>query len=159
MNCQLHFTGSDRPFVGAGHRSSGQRESLSILARRQCRTALILLLRHGSTQSRRIVAQPGGTNMKIATLALSAALAAAVAAGPASAERTQAVPYGDLNLATPAGQAALQSRLNKAAWKVCRFDDNGRVVAAEKENACYRSARQKVNVRFAELVAERQRGG
>jgi UrcA family protein len=97
--------------------------------------------------------------MKIATLSLSAVLAAALTAGPAYAERTEAVAYGDLNLATPDGQAALQSRLDKAARNVCRFDDKGQVVALERENACYRSARKQVDVRFAELVAAKQRGG
>lgn len=97
--------------------------------------------------------------MKTPTLALSAALAAALLASPAMAERTEAVPYGDLNLATPEGQSTLQTRLNKAARNVCRFDDNNRLVTAEQENACYRVARKKVDVRFAEVVAANQRGG
>jgi UrcA family protein len=46
--------------------------------------------------------------MKTPTLALAAALAAAALAGPALVnERAALVGYGDLNLATPAGQAAL----------------------------------------------------
>ena len=97
--------------------------------------------------------------MKIRTLTLSAALAAALMAGPAYAERTEAVSYGDLNLATPDGQAVLQKRLDKAARKVCRFYDDGRLVTAEQENACYRVARKKVDVRFAEVVEANRRGG
>ena len=97
--------------------------------------------------------------MKARTLTLSAALAAALLASPAMAERTEAVPYGDLNLTTPEGQSTLQTRLNKAARNVCRFDDNDRIVTPEQENACYRLARKKVDVRFAEVVAANQRGG
>ena len=42
---------------------------------------------------------------------------------------------------------------------MCRFDDNDRIVTPEQENACYRVARKKVDVRFAEVVAANQRGG
>ena len=97
--------------------------------------------------------------MNTRTLTLSAALAAALLAAPAHAQRTEAVRYGDLNLATPEGQSALQNRLDKAARNVCRFDDNDRIVTPEQENACYRLARKKVDVRFAEVVAANQRGG
>lgn len=97
--------------------------------------------------------------MKTLTLTLSAALAAGLLAGSAHAERTVAVPYGDLNLATPDGQAELQDRLDKAARKVCRIDGLDQILYRDEERACYRAARQKVDVRFAEVVRANQRGG
>ena len=98
--------------------------------------------------------------MKTTTLALTAALAATALSTPALAnERTAHVAYHDLNLATPVGQAELQDRLDKAAHLVCRFDDSGQVATAEAETACYRATRKVVDVRFAEAVANDQRGG
>jgi len=69
------------------------------------------------------------------------------------------VPYGDLNLTTTEGQTALQQRLDKAAWKVCMFDERGFLRTGEDHVACYRNARQEVAVQFARVVSERQLGG
>ena len=92
---------------------------------------------------------------------LIAAAAAALAAGPAaaSAPPTEFVSYHDLNLAGPDGQAQLQDRLDKAARRVCRFDDSGQIRTADEENACYRASRQQAAVQMAQAVSEERRGG
>jgi UrcA family protein len=94
------------------------------------------------------------------SIILGAALAAAFSAGTASAgERSERVSYADLDLASAEGQAELQQRLNSAARRVCRFDDDGQIVPPEEENACYREARQRVDLQVAHLTSETQRGG
>lgn len=91
---------------------------------------------------------------------LGAALAAALSNGAAIAgERSERVSYGDLNLASVEGQAELQQRVDSAARRVCRFADDGELVTPAEENACYRDARQKVDVQVAQLTADVQRGG
>ena len=89
-----------------------------------------------------------------------AAAAAALFATPAFAGApVERVQYRDLNLATAHGQAELQDRLDKAARRVCRFDEDGMLRTAEAENACYRVARKTVDVRFAQVVRDQQLGG
>ena len=91
---------------------------------------------------------------------LGAALAAALSSGTAMAgERSERVSYSDLNLASVEGQAELQQRVDSAARRVCRFADDGELVTPAEENACYRDARQKVDVQVAQLTADVQRGG
>lgn len=98
--------------------------------------------------------------MKIRPLICTAAVAAALAATPALAgQPSERVAYSDLNLATPHGQAELQDRLDKAARRVCRFDENGQLRSAGDENACYRVSRQHAEVRMAQAVSEQRRGG
>ncbi|WP_305097606.1 UrcA family protein [Croceibacterium aestuarii] len=98
--------------------------------------------------------------MTTRTLIIGSALAAALSAAPAMAtERTARVAYSDLDLTSDAGQAELQSRLDKAARKVCRFEDDGQVATPADEDACYRATRQKVAVQVAYLTTEIQRGG
>jgi UrcA family protein len=94
-------------------------------------------------------------------IALLAAVAGVVAfSGPAMAGAPSArVPYGDLNLTTADGQVELQRRLNKAAWKVCMFDEGGDLRTGDEHAACYRDARKEVAVQFARVVSERQLGG
>lgn len=95
-----------------------------------------------------------------AILAVAAAIGAATVGAPALAGTpTERVSYEDLNLTTQEGQDALQQRLNKAAWRVCMFDEKGRLQTAEHQTSCYRQARKDVAVRVAEVVADHQRGG
>ena len=67
-------------------------------------------------------------NVRSTLLALAAVAAATlmtgIAAGPAMAhEAAIAVPYGDLNLASPAGRVRLDSRIFRAATLICgRYD-------------------------------------
>lgn len=98
--------------------------------------------------------------MTTRTFIIGSAIAAAITATPAlAADRAAHVPYADLNLASAEGQAELQDRLDKAARKVCRFEDDGQVSTPADENACYRATRQKVDVQVAYLTSEIQRGG
>lgn len=94
------------------------------------------------------------------TLIIGAALAAALSTTPAMAnDRAAYVTYQDIDLSSEAGQAELQARLDKAAHKVCRFDDNGYVKTPTDENACFRATREKVAVEVAYLMTDVQRGG
>lgn len=97
--------------------------------------------------------------MNTPALTLAAALAAtAFAASALAGERYTKVAYDDPNLATPDGRAELQGRLDRAARSVCRFNSDGQLATADQENACYRLTRKQVEVRFAQAVAEDQRG-
>ncbi|MXO60471.1 UrcA family protein [Altererythrobacter salegens] len=98
--------------------------------------------------------------MTTRTLIIGCALAAALSATPTlAADRAAHVAYNDLDLSSADGQAELQARLDKAARKVCRFEDNGQVSTPADENACYRATRQKVDVQVAYLTSDFQRGG
>lgn len=97
--------------------------------------------------------------MKLKTLILAATGVAILAVAPASATTRQTVPFGDLNLTTPEGQATLQARLDRAAWKACLFRADGMVRSGEETASCYREARKDVAVRMASIIASNQRGG
>ncbi len=98
--------------------------------------------------------------MKVAPFALVLAAGAALAASPAAAGAPrEVVRYDDLRMATAEGQATLQKRLDKAAWKVCMFDTNGMVRTSEEQNACYRASRKEAAVRMAQVMAATQLGG
>ena len=97
--------------------------------------------------------------MKLKSALVAAAVGAAILSAPASATTRQRVTYGDLNLTTADGQAALQARLNKAAWAACLYNKDGMVRSADDTASCYREARKDVAVRMASLVADFQRGG
>lgn len=93
-------------------------------------------------------------------LALTIGLATMALAAPAIAGApVERVPYGDLHLSTPEGQAELQKRLNRAAWRVCLFDENGSLRASDETALCYREARKDVAVQFARIVSEERLGG
>ncbi|MXO65627.1 UrcA family protein [Altericroceibacterium endophyticum] len=98
--------------------------------------------------------------MKSHIALIAGALASVCAASPAlAAQPTERVPYHDLNLATPDGQAELQKRLDKATYRVCRFDEDGNLKTAQQEHACYREARQEAALRMAKAVSENRLGG
>lgn len=97
--------------------------------------------------------------MKFHSLILATAAAAAVFTTPAMARPVALVKVTDLKLTTAEGQAELQSRVNKASRKVCRFDESGRLRTAQEENACYRKTRKDVQVLVAELVSKEKLGG
>jgi UrcA family protein len=100
-----------------------------------------------------------------ATIAiLAAAIGALGLTTPASANTaafatSERVSYADLDLATTDGQAALQKRVDRAAWRVCRTLSDGSTLNAEGHDACYREARQRINVQIAQLASDRARGG
>jgi hypothetical protein len=104
--------------------------------------------------------------MKIKTAAILATAigalgltAPAFASPAATSAPTERVSYADLDLATPEGQAALQKRVARAAWRVCRTLSDGSPLDAERHETCYREARQRLNVQIAQLASERARGG
>jgi UrcA family protein len=92
-------------------------------------------------------------------LAMAGGLSMASAVPALAGVPTERVPYGDLRLSTAAGQAELQKRLNRAAWKVCLFDENGSLRGSEETAQCYRQARKNVAVQFARIVSEERLGG
>ncbi len=99
--------------------------------------------------------------MKLTSIVLAlAASAGALTAAPALAGvTTERVGYGDLELTTPQGQAELQRRLNRAAWRVCLYDGDRSLRASDQTATCYRQARREVAVEVAQIVADRQLGG
>ncbi|BBC71479.1 UrcA family protein [Altererythrobacter sp. B11] len=100
--------------------------------------------------------------MKIITAITAAALGAACIATPALArDRVERVTYHDLDLTTPEGQAKLDTRLKRAAWRVCQDDEQGRVRSLDMQRACYRYTRQDMAVQMAQrvAVADTQFGG
>lgn len=70
------------------------------------------------------------------------AAASGVIAAPASAEEVSvAVPYADLDLATPAGEAALARRIETAVKTVCEKPDVRDLKVAAAWEACKAEAR------------------
>jgi UrcA family protein len=94
-------------------------------------------------------------------LIAAAALATLGVAVPATAQESIAVPYRDLNLATPEGQRALDNRINRAARQVCFLDEvqTGTRLRDPAKQECYRQARLKARQAMASLIAAEQRGG
>lgn len=79
-------------------------------------------------------------------LILATALALTALSGAASAQTSNGstrIPFGDLNLSTPAGAAALDTRIDKAARTMCRnatrpasrLSDSAHCVAAVRAEA------------------------
>jgi len=59
------------------------------------------------------------TNLPAIAFALAALASTLPSSAIAAGERSEKVPYGDLNLATEAGIAALDRRLDRAVERVC----------------------------------------
>lgn len=96
---------------------------------------------------------------------LSAALAAAALAGPVaaanSATTSASVVYSDLDLSTPAGQEALDRRIDNAARAACGMDaaNTGTRLRSREARRCFDQARTNVHEQVAELIArEKSRG-
>ena len=92
-----------------------------------------------------------------------AVLGAATAfAAPAAAETpaTLAVKYSDLNLATEAGQAQLERRIDKAARSVCMVDDvtTGSRLRSSEGRQCYEETKARVHEQIAQAIARDTRG-
>jgi UrcA family protein len=88
------------------------------------------------------------------------------AAAPAFAQNvdrtTVSVPYGDLNLATPAGQKALDRRVDKAVRTVCRvgrIESTGTRIMSSDAIACLAQARAEAKQKVAAIIVNEQRGG
>ena len=93
------------------------------------------------------------------------ALAAAALAVPAIAAEDSGsavvVSYGDLDLASKAGQEELDRRLERAARSVCGLDADrtGTRLPSADARRCYREARADLDKQFASLVRADVRGG
>lgn len=100
------------------------------------------------------------------TLALAAAALGLVATtAPAFAGEVEKmsvkVEYGDINLATAAGQETLDNRIEKAVRTVCRVNDlstGSRQLTQEKRD-CLVKARADARQKVALLTGDLQRGG
>jgi UrcA family protein len=80
-------------------------------------------------------------NSLVASAAAFATFVTLAAATPLRAE-TVKVPYGDLDISSPAGAAELQARIHRAADRVCGQDDAGtRIQVATCRHQAVNSAR------------------
>jgi UrcA family protein len=82
-----------------------------------------------------------------------APLLAALALTPVASlaqEPTAEVRFDDLNLATPAGQAALEQRIETAARAVCRNEaaTGTRIANPRREQACRADVRRQIDARI-----------
>lgn len=95
------------------------------------------------------------------TAIMAAAIGALGFAAPASAATAyttapvERISYDDLDLATAHGQAELQHRVDRAAWQVCKFQQDGTIRNGPDHIQCYRAARQKVAVQVAQAIGGR----
>lgn len=95
-------------------------------------------------------------------LTLIAALGLALPTVPAAAQsQTVEVPYADLNLSTPEGQAALDRRIDKAARQVCGADETvtGSRLKNRAASKCIRTAKEQIGAQISALVEEPNLGG
>lgn len=102
---------------------------------------------------------------KLMTHAVAAAGLAAAAFTPAQAGQMEqmrvTVSAEDLNLATPAGQRALDQRVEKAVRQVCRVTSptTGSRILSQEVKTCLAKARAEARQQVAALVRADQRGG
>lgn len=99
------------------------------------------------------------TTLTAASLAI-AAIATPALAGPADVP-TKEVSFGDLDLTTAAGQAALDRRIDVAARKVCHMDDmrTATRLKSRERQECYDKARASAANQIAAITEEKQLGG
>ena len=98
--------------------------------------------------------------MRHASIMVAAAMAALVAAQPASAESV-AVAYDDLDLSTAQGQETLEHRIDKAAKEVCGFNEVtiGTRIHSREAKECIKSAKLQIQEKLAALFDKDKRGG
>ena len=89
-----------------------------------------------------------------------AAIGAMMTTTPAFAGNMQ-IKYDDLNLSSPAGQAALERRIDKAAREVCGVDRqrSGTRFPSRSAQKCFESAKKQATQQMAALVDEQRLGG
>lgn len=94
------------------------------------------------------------------TLMIFAAAGLAVSSAPAMAGGIS-VKYDDLNLASPAGQEALDKRIEVAARKVCGADTptTGTRLQSSEARRCVVEAKRSATQQVAAVVEQRQMGG
>jgi UrcA family protein len=89
-------------------------------------------------------------------LTLTAAAILAVSAQPAFAEST-VVKYGDLDLSTSDGRAALDRRIDRAARTVCRMTGPRELSEMIESQRCYRIAIDSTRTQLAAAIAKKTR--
>lgn len=92
--------------------------------------------------------------MKTHSAILAAALGAAMLSAPAFAGPA-GVSYADLDLATPAGQAQLDRRIDKAAREMCGITDirTGTLLQSTSSKECYQATKASARKQVAERIA------
>lgn len=86
-----------------------------------------------------------------------AALSLAAFATPASAEtQSVSVTYADLDLDSPAGMAALESRIEAAAKKICGRTEVRNVHDGADQQRCVQQTQASVSVEIARLTGRQQ---
>ncbi|RPF71415.1 UrcA family protein [Aurantiacibacter spongiae] len=101
---------------------------------------------------------------KSIVLALAAAgltLSAGAQAAPEEQQRSTAVRYTDLDLATADGVEELDRRMDRAARYVCRYNetDVGTRIRSRETRDCVDRARAQLDRRFAQIKREARLGG
>ncbi len=89
---------------------------------------------------------------------LIAALPAQASAEPSSPARSIIVPFGDLNLRTPAGRSDLQDRLNAAVRRVCSTGFAGGVETMFERHRCIRQTGAAVRNQARVAIARAYQG-
>ena len=71
------------------------------------------------------------------------------------------VTWRDLDLATEHGRAELDRRIEAAARYACRMDETvlGTRIPTREQRDCYREARNQLDQRFAQVIAQGQGRG
>ena len=88
--------------------------------------------------------------------AIMAAVLGAALATPALAEtQTVGVRYADLDLATPAGQAELDRRIDRVARSICKMDEviTGSRTPSSAARQCYQEAKASTHQQIADRRA------
>ncbi len=89
-------------------------------------------------------------------LTILAAAAATLVATPALAgPRTQSVGFGDLNLASAEGRAALDARVDRAARNVCQVGIATDLPTFMASKTCYRNSVSDARDAVAKIVSSR----
>lgn len=100
------------------------------------------------------------TNLSLALAAAGLALAPSIAAAETQ-QRTTGVVYSDLDLATDAGRAELDLRIDRAAKQVCGIGEStvGTRIRSRDARACYTQAKRELDQHFAGILHNTQFGG
>jgi len=98
--------------------------------------------------------------MRYSIFALAAAAGALLTIQPAQAASI-AVPYGDLDLTTARGQKELDHRVDRAAKKVCGFDEQntGTRITSAAARDCYKDARKQLEKNLATILDRKAAAG
>ena len=99
--------------------------------------------------------------LALASIALVATPLAAQADTPRDQDQRVGVTWRDLDLTTEQGRAELDRRIDAAARYACRMDETvlGTRIPTREQRDCYREARNQLDQRFAQVIAQSQARG